>query len=293
MQETNAVPIRSRGLLVRQRATCILAYGFIWAYTFNLLWFLESNGVEYLRHFKYIEHAWLPITWNILCPEWPFFAFGLILGLVVCVSLTKTGNAVKSGLLCGLLPAIGIFVLFGFTTSGLLPALLAVAAAYFAAAIVARTWPSLFLALPRDRPLSPKKLIVTLIWLFVLGFPFRLLGLIEEGWSQEWHAEISETDATISPNGAYIATIHNVNPGAAGDYSDVIIRPRQTIFDLFCNYSASAEYEGIDHIQWTGQHTLTIWRNYDAAQEQWHDLRIIYKDTRGSAEKKQDDAAKQ
>ena len=50
---------------------------------------------------------------------------------------------------------------------------------------------------------------------------------------------------------------------------------------------------GIGQILWTGRHTLCIWRSYDAGQEQWHDIKIVYKDTRGPEEKKEDDAMKQ
>ena len=45
---------------------------------------------------------------------------------------------------------------------------------------------------------------------------------------------------------------------------------------------------GVDHIQWFGRHSLRIWRSYDAAQEHWHDVRIVYEDTRSSEERKED-----
>ena len=106
-------------------------------------------------------------------------------------------------------------------------------------------------------------------------------------WSQGMGAEVTETNAAISPDGAYVASIHNVNPGI-GDYSDVIIRPRRTVLNLFADYSASSRYMGVDHIQWSGKHTLTIWRSYDAWTNRWNDVRIVYIDTRNRDEQKED-----
>ena len=75
--------------------------------------------------------------------------------------------------------------------------------------------------------------------------------------------------------------------------TDVIIRPRHTVLGLFCGYSASSRIGGVDHFQWFGRHNLRIWREYDAGQEHWHDVRIIYEDTRPLAEKKLDDLISQ
>lgn len=279
--------------MTRQGMLCILAYGFIWACAFNLLWFLVSNGSEYIHNSPDFGSFLLPLAWNALCPDWPFFVMGSILGLLTCACLPRLGGAVKSSLLWSLLPATAIVTMFGFTASGLLPALLAVAASYVAGAVIARTWQQPLFAVPVvGHSLIPKKVVVVLAWLLALSIPFRLFELLGPAWSRGMGTEITETDAALSADGAYVAVIHNVNPGAVGDYSDVIVRPRHTILGLFYTYSASARYMGIDDIRWTGRHTLSVWRSYDAGQQQWHDVQIVYIDTRGPEEKKEDDALK-
>ncbi len=289
MQEDSPVQAGKAWPLMRQWVICVVSYALIWAYSFSLLWFLESSGPEYLRHPEELWSILLALAWNTLCPDWPFLATGLLLGLLTCACLPRAGGAVKSSLLWSLLPAGGIFAMFGFTASGFLPALLAVAASYLAATVVARAWQQPLFSVPiAGSPLAPRKVIVVLVWLAALGVPFRLFDLLGAAWSRGMGTEVTQSDPAPSPDGAYVAVIHNVNPGAAGDYSDVIVRPRHTVLDLFHTNSASSQFGGIGRIQWAGRHTLYIWRDYNAGQEQWHDVRIVYKDTRSAEERKKD-----
>ncbi len=290
MREDGSIHTRNTGFLARQWVTCISAYGIIWACTFNLLWFLESNGLKSLRYSADFGRVLLSLVWNALCPDWPFFAVGLVLGLLTCVCLPKICGAVKSSLLWSSLPAAAILAIFGFTTSGFLPALMAMAASYLAATVVARTWQQPLFSVPfSGRFLAPRKVIVVLAWLLGLSIPFRLFELLGEAWSRSWPTKISETNPTPSPNGAYVATIHNVDPNV-NDYSEVIIRPRHTFLDLFTGFSASTRLDGVDRIEWLGQRTLRVSGDFRPHTEWWHDVRILYNDTADPEERRERDA---
>ena len=241
MQEDSPVQAGKAWPLMRQRAVCIVSYALIWGDAFSLLWFLESDGPETFSHAEEPWRILLALAWNALCPDWPFLAAGLVLGLLTCVCLPRAGGAVKSGLLWSLLPAAAIFAMFGFTASGFLPALLAVATSYLAATVVARTWQQPLFSVPiAGSPLAPRKVIVVLVWLAALGVPFRLFDLLGAAWSRGMGTEVTQSDPAPSPDGAYVAVIHNVNPGAAGDYSDVIVRPRHTVLESVPHHTPQA-----------------------------------------------------
>ncbi len=269
---------------------CILAYGFIWACTFNLLWFLVSNGLEYFDHSVDFGSVLLPLAWNALCPDWPFFAIGSVLGLLTCVCLPKLGSAMKASLIWSFLPAATIFAMFGFTASGLLPALLAVAASYLAGAVMARTWQQPLFSVPfAGHSLAPKKVIIVLAWLVALRVPFRLFDLLGAAWARVLPAKITETQPVLSSDGAYVAVIHNVDPNV-NDYSDVTIRPRHTVLKLFSGSSASTRLYGVDKIEWLDRRTLRVSGNFHPRVETWNDVRIVYNDTADPEEKREREA---
>ena len=137
MQEAGSIQARNVELFVWRWATCILAYGFIWAYTFNLLWILGSDGLEYFYHLADFGSVLLPFAWNFLCPDWPLLVMGSVLGLLTCICTPKSSGMVKPSLLWSLLSAAAVLTMFSFTVSGLLPALMAIAASYLAATIIA------------------------------------------------------------------------------------------------------------------------------------------------------------
>ena len=270
------------------RVACVLSYGLIWTFAFSFLWFLVNAGVGGWSHPGYFWSSLLALAWSTLCPSWPFFAMGALLGLLTCLCRTKLGSATKASLLWGLLPLGLIGAVFSFTTSGLRPALVSVVSSLLTGAIVAHAWPEdTILSSSPDRSFAARRVCLTSIWFLALSIPFRLFQGFAAAWSHG--AEITETYSAPSPDGIYVAVVHNVDPGI-GDYSDVIIRPRHTALDLFSEHSASSRYQGVERIQWTGNRTLRIWRDYDAGHEQRNDVAIEYIDT-GSQQDKQERAA--
>jgi len=289
-QEAGPIQTKSARLLAGQRVACVLAFALIWGDTFSLLWFLESNGLEVSRH---LEDPWrllLAAAWNALCPDWPFLAAGLVLGLLTSVCLSKPGGAMKAGLLWSLLPVAALLAMFGFTTSGLLPALLAIAASCLASAVVARTWQQPLSSAPyAGRPLTPRRVIIGLAWLLALSVPFRLFELLGAVWSRVLPAEITETQPAVSSDGAYTAVIHNVDPNI-NDYSDVTIRPRHTFLDLFVGSLGGTRLGGVDKIEWLDRRTLRVSGDFHPRVETWNDVHIVYNDTAAPEEKREREA---
>ena len=272
--------------VVREQVACVLAYGLIWASAFCFLWFLVNTDVRSFSELGYLGQFFLSLAWNSLCPDWPFLILGILLGAFTCLFAARFSGAIWSSLVWSLIPVGIVCVFFNFTFSALLPALLAVLSSFLAGSIVAQTWQQALFVLPyTGRSFAAKRVITVIAWLLALSVPFRLFEWAGAAWSQG--DEVTETSQVVSPDGAYVATIHNINPGI-GAYSDVIIRPRHAVLNLLTDYSASSRIGGVNHIQWTGNHTLHIWRSYDAGQDRWNDVQIVYVDTRSRAEQKED-----
>ena len=289
-EEAGQIQTKSARFPAGQWAACILVYALIWGGTFSLLWFLGSNGLEVCHHLDDPWRVLLMMAYNALCPDWPFLAAGLCLGVLTCLCIPKAGGAVKSGLLWSLLPVAAILTMFGFTTSGLLPTLLAVMASWLAASVVARTWQQPLFSIPfAGRPLAPRKVVVGLAWLLALSAPFRLFELLGAAWSRVLPAKITETRPAMSSDGAYVAVIHDVDPNV-NDYSDVTIRPRHTFLDLFVGFSGSTRLGGVDKIEWLDRRTLRISGDFHPRDEQWNDVRIVYNDTAEPEERREREA---
>ena len=289
MDEADVGIQKSETPLARERVNCILAYGLIWSFAFGFLWFLVNADAKGFSSPEHLGQFILSLAWTTLCPDWPFLLCGVLLGAFTCLSAPTFSGAVRSSLIGSLLPVGVVCVFFNFTLSAFLPALVAVLSSLAAGSIVARPWQQTLSAVPyTGRLFAAKRVLTVVVSLLALSVPFRLLEWAGAVWSRSMGTEVTETNAAVSPDGAYIATIHDVNPGAVGDYSDVIIRPRHTVLNLFADYSASSRYMGVDHIQWLGKHTLTIWRSYDAGTNRWNDMRIVYIDTRNRDDQKED-----
>ena len=129
---------------------CLLAYGLTWSSVYSLLWFMDETGLDSLSPPFDFGNLLLTFVWNFLCPDWPILATGGLLAVLTCFLLPRIKEGVRSSLACGLVPAGVVLFFFGFTGSGVLPALLVLVASWIVGSLIARTWQRKLFGLPHS-----------------------------------------------------------------------------------------------------------------------------------------------
>lgn len=269
---------------------CFVICSLVWSYTVSLLWFLETSDFMDRLSPDHLGAFFFGMCWSTLCPDWPFLAAGASLSLITYFLAPLCQGAVRASLIAGALPLGMVLVVFSFTTSSFLPALFVLTASFLSGAVA-----SLFRytgspeSAPPKREKKAKAVKRVVATLFITSIPFWLFSFLGEAWSGVWPAKITEAHPALSPDGAYVAVIHNVDPNV-NDYSDVTIRPRHTFLDLFTGSSASTRLYGVDKIEWLDRRTLRISGDFHPRVDTWNDVRIVYNDTADPEERREREA---
>ena len=94
-------------------------------------------------------------------------------------------------------------------------------------------------------------------------------------------AQVQDTTC-ISADGAYVAAVRDIDTGAVGSGSDLLLKTRSSLFPPFGEGAvADGPYQFFGPIRWTANHTLRV--GYGASgppdphwTTKWRGVKIVY-----------------
>lgn len=122
---------------------------------------------------------------------------------------------------------------------------------------------------------------ILLALLFAIIFGLPILWFL--GFDPTSSAQVHDAVST-SPDGAYIAATRDIDTGAVGNSSCILIKSANSQFPKFGGGEgeiAYGPYGGFDPVEWVGPRILQITYGNNKAQAgwktRWRDVEIIYK----------------
>lgn len=91
---------------------------------------------------------------------------------------------------------------------------------------------------------------------------------------------VAHDTVTVSPDGTYTATLHDVDTGAAGSYSQALLR--RTDDSGKDTVLVDGGYEFVDKVEWSSGDTLTVTTGLEGRPDpswpkSWQGVKIKYK----------------